>query len=258
MRMIRAALAAAILASAAPAPAAPPPASAAATPTQADEEAAKAHFLAGSAYYEQADYADAVKEFNEAHRLSKRADLLYNVSVCYERLGRWDDAIAALQQYLTEKPDAADRAVIESRIHNFEERRAAAAKPAQPATPPPIAAPPPTVPPPAHPRHVASLVVGGVGLGLLVTALGTGVSAHLAYTDLQKKCDPSRVCDGSNQMLRDEASLGRALGISTDVLIAAGAATLVTGVILFIVEARRPAAARARLAPTAHGLVVRF
>ena len=28
---------------------------------QADEDAAKAHFLAGSAYYEQANYADAVK-----------------------------------------------------------------------------------------------------------------------------------------------------------------------------------------------------
>ena len=80
------------------------------SPTQADEDAAKAHFLAGSAYYEQANYADAVKEFIEAHRLSQRPDLLYNISVCYERLGRWDDAIASLQQYLSERPDAPDRA----------------------------------------------------------------------------------------------------------------------------------------------------
>src|SRR5438105_13019469 len=114
MRIVLAALCAAILAWAAPA--------AAQNATQADEEAAKAHFLAGSAYYEQANYADAVKEFNEAHRLSKRADLLYNISVCYERLGHWDDAIAALQQYLTERPAAPDRAVIESRIKNFETR----------------------------------------------------------------------------------------------------------------------------------------
>src|SRR3954466_12081076 len=115
MRLLVAVLAAAILAYAVPA--------AAQTPTQADEDAAKAHFLAGQAYYEQANYADAVKEFNEAHRLSKRADLLYNISVCYERLGHWDDALAALQQYLTERPNAADRAVIESRIKNFETRR---------------------------------------------------------------------------------------------------------------------------------------
>ena len=273
MRLLWAATAAAVLAYASPAPAQPPlaappaaatppaatPAAAAppAAPIQADEDAAKAHFLAGSAYYEQANYADAVKEFNEAHRLSKRPDLLYNISVCYERLGRWDDAIAALKQYLAEKPDAADRAVIESRIHNYEQRRAAEAA-TPPATPPPIAAPPPTVPPPAHPRHVASLVVGGVGLGLLVAALGTGVSAHLAYTDLQKKCDANMVCNGRDQTLRDEAALGRALGISTDVLIGVGAATLVTGVVLFIVESRRPPVRRAWLAPTGNGLVVRF
>src|SRR5256885_17161261 len=115
MRLFSAALCAARLAWTAPA--------AAETAPQADEDAAKAHFLAGSAYYEQANYADAVKEFNEAHRLSKRPDLLYNISVCYERLGHWDDAIAALQQYLTERPNAADRAVIESRIKNFETRR---------------------------------------------------------------------------------------------------------------------------------------
>src|SRR2546423_3636937 len=103
MRIVLAVLCTAILAWTAPA--------GAQNATQADEDAAKAHFLAGSAYYEQANYADAVKEFNEAHRLSKRADLLYNISVCYERLGHWDDAIAALHQYLTNRPNAADRAV---------------------------------------------------------------------------------------------------------------------------------------------------
>ena len=138
MRLLVAVLTAAILAYAAPA--------AAQTPTQADEDAAKAHFLAGQAYYEQADYSDAVKEFIEAHRLSHRADLLYNISVCYERLGRWDDAISSLNQYLTEKPDAPDRAVIDSRIKNYEQRRdqerARAAAVAPPVVaPPPVAAP---------------------------------------------------------------------------------------------------------------------
>src|SRR5438477_6587823 len=71
-----------------------------------DQEAAKAHFLAGSAYYEQANYADAVKEFNEAHRLSQRADLLYNIALCYERLEQYDKAIGALKQYLSEKQNA--------------------------------------------------------------------------------------------------------------------------------------------------------
>jgi tetratricopeptide (TPR) repeat protein len=241
-------LAAAILAYATPA--------SAQGPTQADEDAAKAHFLAGSAYYEQANYSDAVKEFLEAHRLSKRPDLLYNISVCYERLGRWDDAIASLQQYLTERPEAPDRAVIESRIANYQQRRDQEAARAV-ATPPPVTAPPPTVGP-APRRHVASWIVGGIGAGLLVAALGTGVTAHLTYNDLFAKCG-GLVC-GTDQTLRDEESFGRALTISTDVLLGVGAATLATGIILFVIEARKkPApAAHAWISPSSHGLQVQF
>jgi len=243
-------LAAAILAYAAPVSAQP------ASPTQADEEAAKAHFLAGSSYYEQANYSDAVKEFTEAHRLSKRPDLLYNVSVCYERLGRWDDAIAALQQYLTEKPDAPDRAVIESRIKNYEQRRDQERARAA-ALAPPVIAPAPVVTPAAPRRHVASWIVGGIGAGLLVAALGTGVTAQLAYNDLKMKCGGFE-CAG-DQSLRDEASFGRALTISTDVLLGVGGATLLTGVILFIVEAKKkPPTAHAWVAPSPGGLQVQF
>src|SRR5215475_14860995 len=134
MRLLVAVLSAAILAYAAPV-------AAQSTPTQADDEAAKAHFLAGSSYYEQANYADAVREFIEAHRLSKRPDLLYNISICYERLGRWDDAIASLQQYLSERPEAPDRAVIESRIKNYEQRRDQERARAAALAPPPVAPP---------------------------------------------------------------------------------------------------------------------
>ncbi len=258
MRLFVAVLTTAILAYATPAraqgPTTAPPS--VASPTQADEEAAKAHFLAGSAYYEQANYADAVKEFNEAHRLSHRADLLYNISVCYERLGRWDDAIASLQQYLAERPDAPDRAVIESRMANYRERRAQEQARLSAATPPPVNAPPPVVAP-TRPRHVASWIVGGIGAGLLVAALGTGVTAQLTYNDLTNKCG-GKVCNGNDQMLVNEQSFGRALTISTDVLIATGAGTFVAGVILFIVEARRPRAPRAQLSPSSGGLMVRF
>lgn len=235
-----------------PSPAVPPAAPAA--PTQADEDAAKAHFLAGSAYYEQANYTDAVKEFNEAHRLSHRPDLLYNISVCYERLGRWDDAIASLQQYLSERPDAPDRAVIESRIGNYQQRREQD-KARLAAPPPPVNAPPPVVAP-TRPRHVASWIVGGIGAGLLVAALGTGATAHVTYADLDTKCGGT-TCPNT-QTLRDEASFGRALTISTDVLLAVGGATLITGVILFIVEARKPRAPHAQLSPSPGGLMVRF
>ena len=76
---------------------------------------------------------------------------------------------------------------------------------------------------PAPRRHVASWIVGGIGAGLLVAALGTGVTAHLAYNDLVTKCG-GFVCNGGNQSLRNEAGFGRALTISTDVLLGVGGA----------------------------------
>ena len=250
MRLLLAAIWAASLAFAATA--------AAQTPTQADEDAAKAHFLAGSAYYEQANYTDAVKEFNEAHRLAQRPDLLYNISVCYERLSRWDEAISSLRQYLTERPDAPDRAVIESRIKNFEDRRTAEQhKAAIVAPPPPSASAPALVAtPPSRTRHIVSFVVGGVGVGLLLAAVGTGVAAQLGYDDLNNKC-PNKVCAAGNQTLRDEQSSGKALALTTDVLIGVGAAAVVAGTILFIVESRRPAA-HTWLSPSNSGLAVHF
>src|SRR2546430_1452293 len=158
-----------------------------AAPAPGDNEAAKAHFLAGSAYYEQANYADAVKEFNEAYRLSKRTDLLYNIAVCYERLDDYDNAIATLQKYLTDRPDAKDRVTIESRIANMtkqrDARRANPQPQPQPTQPPPQLTQAVPVPPPepvtrAHLWWLPGTVVTVVGVGLLITALGTGVAAN--------------------------------------------------------------------------------
>jgi tetratricopeptide (TPR) repeat protein len=221
--------------------------------TQQDQEAAKAHYLAGSAYYDQANYSDAVKEFSEAFRLSHRADLLYNIAVCYERLGQWDDAIDALRRYLTDKPDAPDRAVIESRIANYEHRRDESKAKAIAATPAPVSLAP--VPPPKmKPRHLWSYAVGGVGLGVLAAALGTGVAAQLDYDDLNSKC-PQMVCPAS---LRGEVDRGTSLALATDVLIGVGAAAVATGVVLFVVELRRkPSSAHAARLP-GNGVAVVF
>jgi tetratricopeptide (TPR) repeat protein len=210
---------------------APATAHAQTAPTANDQEAARAHFMAGSAYYEQANYSDAAKEFNEAYRLSQRPDLLYNIALAYERLEKWDDAIASLQKYLRDKPDAQDRSIIQTRIENLEKRRDAIPSPA-----PVVAQPPP--PAKARPRHVASLVVGGLGVAALGAAIGTGVSALQAQSDLDAVC-MNKTCPLSAQNRIDE---GSALALATDVLIGVGAAAVVVGVVLLIVESRRPPA----------------
>src|SRR5438067_3982141 len=171
-------------------------------PTANDQEAARAHFMAGSAYYEQANYADAVKEFSEAYRLSQRPDLLYNLALAYERLEKWDEAIGALQQYLALKPDAQDRNLIQTRIENLRKQRLSAH-----AAPPPSPLPPPPPPPPPKPRHVASLVVGGIGVAALIAAIGTGATALRDKSDLDNVCPNMRCTSSSQQAKIDEGAL---------------------------------------------------
>jgi hypothetical protein len=95
-------------------------ASARADPT--DDEAARNHFLSGTSYYDEARYEDALREFNEALRLSKRPALLFNIAACHERMSRWTEAIAALKAYLGSVPNVEDRSSIERRIATFEEK----------------------------------------------------------------------------------------------------------------------------------------
>lgn len=234
------------------------------TPAADDMEAAKAHFAAGSAYYEQADYTDAVKEFNEAYRLSKRTDLLYNIAVCYERLNDYDNAIATLRRYLTEKPNAPDRVTIESRIQNLQKAKEAQPAPGQPA-PKPVTAPVSSVgatpPPSERPARwwLSGTAVGAAGVAVLAASLGTGLAAHSLYEDLSSKCQ-NQSCP-PDRTLENEQKKGRALAVASDVLLGVGVAAVATGVVLLIVKSRRhhPTAARqAWLAPAASGLAVRF
>jgi tetratricopeptide (TPR) repeat protein len=221
-----------------------------------DDERAKAHFLAGQSYYDQASYTDALREFNEAYRISKRPALLYNIARCYEALDQYDDAVKMLEHYLDEDPQTEDRAAVETRIANLKGRRVHrppgepdVGKPPPPRPqpvaqpqPPPQPAPPPA---PAHRKRVATWVVGGIGVGLLAAALGTGVASQLDYNDLSGRC-MANMCDASDQKKIDS---GKRLAIATDVLWPIGAAAVVTGVVLFFVEGRHkkePAVARAR------------
>ena len=98
-----------------------------------DQELARAHFITGRSYYDQGRYDDALKEFQEAYRISKRVGFLYNIGVCDEKLGRDDEALTAFQGYLGSVVDESERAEVQSHIDAIKARH----------TPPP---PPSTAP----------------------------------------------------------------------------------------------------------------
>jgi tetratricopeptide (TPR) repeat protein len=231
-----------------------------------DEERAKAHFLAGQSYYDQASYADALKEFGEAYRISRRPALLYNIARCYEGMDQLDKAVDNLNGYLQATPNADDREAVESRIKNLQELIQASARehekemrlrpprqeeqkpamaptaPEVKPTPSPVVAQPAAQPPPP-PRHRRwTWIVGGIGIGVLAAALGTGIASQLSYNDLGSKC-PSNLCSGD---LSGQVDSGKQLAIATDVLWPIGAAAMVTAIVLFAVEGRHASTRAAR------------
>src|SRR5690242_7503590 len=88
-----------------------------------EDELARAHFLSGQSYFDEARYADALHEFHEAYAISHRPGFQYNIGVCEERLGHTDAAIAGFERYLKEAPNAPDRATVEAKLRDLRGQR---------------------------------------------------------------------------------------------------------------------------------------
>lgn len=232
-----------------------------ATPSDGDMEKAKESYRAGREHFAAGRMAEALAAFTEAYNLSGEPNLLYNLGVCAEETGDRDKAIAYLELYLEEVPDAADAAEIRARVDRLKADREAAAAPAPDKAPaasapvapsaplqaPPVAgAPPPDKAPEAAPlsrEQVAAyygedrageggvfwpgVALGGGGLVLL----GGTITAILAYKErdsLEAACAPD--CTAS------EVETGKNLALASDIQFGIGAAVVVTGAALWIAD----------------------
>lgn len=66
--------------------------------------------------YEQGDYVGALESFQRAHELTGNPEILYNVGVVADRLGRDELALESFELYLRGRPGAEDRADVEAKI----------------------------------------------------------------------------------------------------------------------------------------------
>lgn len=78
-------------------------------------------FLKGDAAYAEGRYEEALAAFQEAYDLSGRPQLLFNISNSLERLGRYQEAVDALDKYLA-SGKAKDRDVVQKRLTNLKKR----------------------------------------------------------------------------------------------------------------------------------------
>jgi tetratricopeptide (TPR) repeat protein len=222
----------------------------------------------GTKNYNRAQYEEALADFTEAASLYASPDFQYNIGLCYEKLGKYDDAIRAFSTYLRAKPDADDRPNVENRIQMLQqelerrEREAEDAEAARVAEPSPQPPPEPAQPidddaaPPAtdagRPLIVSGAALAGVGAAV---ALGGGIAFGVlagrrsaAVDEVQTGGNPEELSFDETRELEREGKRFEGIQIG---MVAGGAVVAVTGAVLLALglRKRQAAGAQARLAP---------
>lgn len=152
------------------------------------DQRARGLFEEGRLAYDAGDDEEALAHFKAAHDLSHRPELLYNIGLSADRLGRIEEALVAYRGYLEQLPDAHNRVSVADRIRALEAMTAP--KGAPPETPAPAAVEPELDPEMEKPPEelergvpVLPLVVVGVGTVVLGVGVGFGLSAQSGEDD---------------------------------------------------------------------------
>ena len=189
------------------------------------DETAAAHFALGVQAYQAGQWDAARAEFRVCYELSKKPDLLHNLSLVAEKQGKIAEALDLEREFLAkaipQDMTAEEKAKIVARVASLE--RLVTPTPSAPpleSAPPPESAPP--VPreksPPKAPRVLATvgLVSGGT---LLVAALGTGIAGSLLKRDLESRPLTLTEFDQGRGLAKNYESATIALGVIGGVLV---------------------------------------
>src|SRR5262245_32910404 len=80
-----------------------------ATVDEARTQAARSHFELGRVLFKDGKYEDALREFKQGYELIPQPRFLVNIAQCHRFLGRHDKAVEALEKFLKDAPNDADR-----------------------------------------------------------------------------------------------------------------------------------------------------
>jgi tetratricopeptide (TPR) repeat protein len=224
---------------------------------------AMAAYERGQQNYKLAQYNAALADFKEASSLYASPDFQYNIGLCYEKLGQYDEAVLAYVTYLKVKPEAEDRANVEATIQRLQTlSRDQKDRAADDDRDSPIIAPGPAPTPvdePARPKPWKPLVIAGAviaGVGATV-ALGGGIAfgvlAKSRSDDLdavQNGGNPDGLSFSDAEALESDGKRFETLQIG---MAAGGAAVAVVGGALLAVglvrKSKQGTGATARLVP---------
>ena len=223
-------------------PALPPDSAASNEPKTKEQLEAQQHFQRAKDLYQTGAYREAIAELEQARGLDPKAkDLVFNLGIVHERLGKYDEAIAFFRQYMEmEGVTASERAKAETVIKRIE----GAKREAKAAAPPPTTKPeqPSTTPEVDTSRgriDGATIGVGAVaGVGLIVgTTFGI-----LAMANKPSGFVTGR--DGTYEDLQDKTNSAHTQAIISDVGFGVGIVAAAVTAYLYFGRTKEPAKAK--------------
>ncbi len=219
------------------------------SPTDEDLDRAKSLYAEGRDLYLRGNWGGAIVAFEYSYELSGDPNLLYNISLCYDRLSAFEQAVEYMTYYRELAP-AAEHPDIDAQIGSLQQRLQAQRAKGQPIAARPLSEPglgqappdPSTVPePPKGPRImtpalISLAVVGGVSLGV---AAGTGPASLVATRRVEEDCASSEGGLHCRDITASGRQRARALAITTDVALGVGAAATVVFVALLATRIKK-------------------
>ncbi len=214
--------------------------------TAGDNEQAKAEvaYTEGKAAFEAGKFEDALEKFTEAYNLSGKVDLLCDLAVCSQKLGKPKKARAYYDLYLEENPEVKDApATCEKLVarSDIEDQAPVAPVETEAETETETAD---NWPPAAQEtqfdqesavekekddkKSIGPGLMIGVGGLVLVSGGLTAIGAYKKHRDLEISCSPD-CTDG-------QVSSARKVAITADVLLGVGLVTTAAGVLWLLLS----------------------
>ncbi len=242
-----------------------PASSARSSETVSAEDHAKAqrHFQRAKELYGAGNYREAVHELEIARKLDPKAkDLVMNLGIVHEKLGKFDEALAYFKTYLEmEGVTTAERTKAEGIIKRIEGAKKELPPP-QPTTRPSARPPPPASTssaapdesPPAQHGRVDGLTIGFAALGAVGLAAGAGLGI---YALTSRPTDFVTGRDGSYADLQDKTDSAHTVAIIADVSLGVGVVAAAVAAGLYFGRTKEsspsPKTARVSAAPLPSG-----
>lgn len=208
-------------------------------PKTKEQLEAQQHFQRAKELYASGAYREAIAELEQARTLDPKAkDLVFNLGIVHEKLGRFDEAITFFRQYIEmETVSAPERAKAENVIKRIEgAKRELPVAPVAGGAASGAAAttePPPTAPQDTKPGRidVATVTAGSIA----IVGLGVGTAFGIMALANQPGADEFTTGrDGSYEALRTKANDANTQAIVADIGFGVGiAAALVTAYLYF-------------------------